>query len=133
MPARPDRAAAAHGFTLLESMVALLVLSVGLLGVAALHGQALAASATAVHRTQAVTLAAGMADRIRAGRGSAPASPDLEAWQSEVARVLPGGTGRVQADRTVMPAQYTVTITWREPSAPDPVAFALTFRQQPGR
>ena len=56
------------GFTLIEVMVALLVLSVGMIGVAALHGQALAASGTAIYRSQAINLAGSIADRIRANR-----------------------------------------------------------------
>src|SRR5690606_1731695 len=62
-----------RGFSLLEAMVALVVLSVGMLGIAALHGQSLAASRTAQLRTQAVNLAGDMADRIRVNRLGAAA------------------------------------------------------------
>ena len=47
-----------RGFTLIEAMVALIVLSVGLLGIAALYGQTLRASRTSLYRTEAVNLAA---------------------------------------------------------------------------
>jgi len=56
------------GFGLIESLVALLVISVGMIGIAGLYGQGLRASGTALYRTIAVNLAADMADRIRANR-----------------------------------------------------------------
>lgn len=54
------------GFTLIEVLVALVVLSIGLLGMAALHIDGVRTSHAALQRTQAVNLAADMADRIRA-------------------------------------------------------------------
>ena len=57
-----------RGFTLVEAMVALIVLSVGLLGIAALYVETLRASRTSLHRTQAVNLATDLADRMRANR-----------------------------------------------------------------
>ncbi len=57
-----------QGFTLVESMVSLVVLSVGMIGIAALYAQGLGAGRSALYRTQAVNLVADMADRIRANR-----------------------------------------------------------------
>ncbi|MGH8494521.1 MAG: type IV pilus modification protein PilV [Gammaproteobacteria bacterium] len=54
------------GFTLIEALVALVVLSIGMLGIAALYVESLKAGRSAIYRTQAVALAADMADRIRA-------------------------------------------------------------------
>ena len=56
------------GFTMVEVMVALVVLAVGLLGIAALLLKSLQSGRTATYRTQAVNLAADLADRIRANR-----------------------------------------------------------------
>jgi type IV pilus modification protein PilV len=56
------------GFGLIESLVALLVISVGMIGIAGLYGHGLRANGTALYRTIAVNLAADMADRIRANR-----------------------------------------------------------------
>ncbi|GMV00590.1 MAG: type IV pilus modification protein PilV [Steroidobacteraceae bacterium] len=55
-----------RGFTMVESLVALVVLSVGLLGIASLYVTSLRTGRTAMIRTQAVTLVGDMADRIRA-------------------------------------------------------------------
>jgi type IV pilus assembly protein PilV len=62
------------GFSIVEALVALVVLSVGMLGIAALYVESLRAGRTAVYRTQAVNLASDMADRIRANRNA------LGAW-----------------------------------------------------
>ena len=55
-----------YGFTLVETMVALVVLAVGMLGIAALYIESLRSGRMSITHTNAVTLAAGMADRIRA-------------------------------------------------------------------
>ena len=56
------------GFTMVEALVALVVLAIGLLGIAALYLDTLRAGRTAIYRTQAVALAADLADRIRSNR-----------------------------------------------------------------
>lgn len=129
-----------RGFSLLEAMVALVVLSVGMLGIAALHGQSLAASRTAQLRTQAVNLAGDMADRIRVNRlgaaayagaaennqcdpqsGGVDCTPaqmaahDLFVWQAQLARLLPNGAGSVDYDGSADPPTYTIGVSWTEP------------------
>ena len=125
------------GFGLVESLVALVVVSVGMIGIAALYGQGLGASRTALYRTQAVNFAADMADRIRVNRrgrasyagaaannncnagGGADCTPpqmaahDLLEWQTLVAAQLPGGVGAVQFAGTTPPT-YTIQVTWQE-------------------
>jgi len=135
-------------------MVALLVLSVGMIGVAALYGQALSASNNAGYRSQAIVLAAELADRIRSNRaaraayeatptdhncdratgaGGVDCSPaemaehDMWLWQSQVAQSLPGGQGAIDVDTGVNPASYTVTVSWDEPTDEDPVSFTFEF------
>jgi type IV pilus assembly protein PilV len=126
-----------HGFGLIEALVALVVISVGMIGIAALYGQGLRASSTAYYRTQAVNLASDMADRIRVNRrggasyggagannncdpgGGIDCSPaqraaqDLFAWQAQVGNLLPGGVGVVQFAGTTPPT-YTIAVTWQE-------------------
>ena len=144
-----------RGFTLVETMVALLVISVGMIGVAALHGQSLAASSTAIHRSQAIMLAGNIADRIRVNRGAEDAyegaasdnncddptgsggvdctpaemaAHDLFLWEAEVAQSLPGGTGQVDVDLTTNPTTYTVTVSWDETSQDAPATFVFDFQ-----
>jgi type IV pilus assembly protein PilV len=54
------------GFTLVEVLAALVIMAVGLLGIASLYVESLRANRTAQLRTQAVYLVNDMADRIRA-------------------------------------------------------------------
>ncbi|MGD8339965.1 MAG: type IV pilus modification protein PilV [Gammaproteobacteria bacterium] len=122
--------AACAGFTLVEAMVALLVLSVGVIGVAALHGQSLAASRAAIFRGQAINFASDMADRIRADRD---AGQDLSAWQADIAATLPGGEGSVSIDTSSRPTTYTVSVLWDEGGAGGRASFPLTFELAPHR
>ena len=54
-----------RGLSLIETLVTIVVISVGMLGIAALYVESLKAGQSAVLRTRAVALAADMADRIR--------------------------------------------------------------------
>jgi type IV pilus assembly protein PilV len=55
-----------HGMSLVEVLVALVVLSVGMLGIAVMFVQSVRSSRSAILRTQAVNLVSDMADRVRA-------------------------------------------------------------------
>ncbi len=55
-----------RGVTMVEALVALVVLSIGLLGIAGLFVESLRNSRTALFRTHAANLAGDIADRIRA-------------------------------------------------------------------
>ena len=57
-----------QGFTLLETLIALVVLSVGMLGIASLHVEGLRNGRTANLRTKAVSLATDMTEKMRANR-----------------------------------------------------------------
>ena len=56
------------GFTLVESLIALIVVSIGLLGIAALYVETLRFGRSAQNHTQAAYVAADLADRMRANR-----------------------------------------------------------------
>jgi len=57
------------GVSIVEALVALLILSFGMLGIAGLYLESLRSNKTALSRTAAVALVNDMADRIRANRG----------------------------------------------------------------
>jgi len=126
------------GFGLVEALVALVVVSVGMIGIAVLYGQGLGASRTALYRTQAVILASDMADRIRLNRragsvyqtagagtnrncgpGGVTCTPaqmaehDLWVWNTQIDLQLPGADGIVSY-APALPPTYTVSITWQE-------------------
>lgn len=62
-----------RGFTLIEVLVTLLVLSIGLLGLAALQASSIKFNQSAYMRTQATILAYDILDRMRANRVAANA------------------------------------------------------------
>ncbi len=70
-----------RGLSLVEVLVTLVVISIGMLGIAALYVESLRVGYTALSRTRAVNLAADMADRIR----SNPAGEDSYASGTDAA------------------------------------------------
>ena len=140
------------GFTLLEALISLVVLSIGMLGIAALYVEGLRAGRTAVYRTTAVTLAADLMDRIRANRGAQAAyagaralnncvnqdtdcSPiemaqhDLQLWQNEIdARMPPGSDTNVVFLPGPVVDTYRVQVQWPEPGYDEPLTYTLEAR-----
>jgi type IV pilus assembly protein PilV len=66
-----NRLSTAHGFTLLEVLVSLVILVVGLLGMIGLQARAQIATFESYQRGQALILVQDMADRIQANRKTA--------------------------------------------------------------
>jgi type IV pilus assembly protein PilV len=128
----------AAGFSLIEALVSLIVISVGMIGIASLYGQGLTAGRVALARTLAVNLASAMAENIRANplaknayaaaagdngcdptTGAAICSPDQMAahdlllWNRDIQAQLPNGVGQIVfADGA--PPTYTINVTWKE-------------------
>lgn len=139
------------GFTLLEVLIALVVLSIGLLGIAALQSVGLRGSHSAYLTSQASLLAYDMADRIRANPAarttydahdhsavdcdnpsSTPlAAADLAEWACSINALLPEGTGRISSIDSAIPGAvtYTITIEWQdrlqEEGATEPWSYEL--------
>ena len=83
-----------RGFTLLEVLIAVLIFSLGLMGLAALLAVSVKTNHAAYLRTQATFLAEGMADRMRANL--------LGLWNGEYQLPM---TQPLQADDTFQPPQ----------------------------
>jgi type IV pilus assembly protein PilV len=118
----------ARGTTLIETLVALLVLSIGLLGVAGLQMSSLQNNRGAHMRSQAQVLAYDIADRMRANRnvalaggyvigfggaavGSTIEAIDLQNWKQSLGVALPGGDGQVELLATTM---VRITVRWTD-------------------
>ena len=127
-----------QGFSLVEVLIALVIMSVGMLGIAGLYVQSLQAGRTSMFRHHAVHLAGDVADRIRAnpnggiaymGGGAnnncvaanydcdivEMAGNDVFLWNLQAANTLPNGTVTVNFDDTVTPPNYTIVVNWDEP------------------
>lgn len=123
-----------RGFTLVEVLVALIVLAIGLLGLAQLQARGLKFNQDAYVRSQATTLAYEIIDRMRSNRDSAelyestdPGGPyvcdpttsspamDLQCWYERVNLTLPNGTALInrQVDGGGTPTEYyNIIIRW---------------------
>lgn len=138
----------ARGFTLVEVLVALVVLTVGMLGVAVLYVEGLRMNRTSIYRTLAVGLTADMADRIRANSGvpniyagtgpgvdnncvngatecteAEQAADDWFWWFDNVQENLPAGV-EAEIETEAVPNstmnRYEITLTWPEIGHVDP-------------
>ena len=130
--AQPQR-----GFSLVEVLIALIIMSVGMLGIAGLYVQSMQAGRTSIFRHHAITVAGDVADRIRANPtagvdyqgpggnnncvlGNVDCNPaqmaanDIDLWKTQAATMLPQGTVTVVYDDTVVPNTYQITVGWVE-------------------
>ena len=126
-----------RGFNIVEMLAALLVIAVGIIGVAALYSDQTHIPPDTRLPLLAADLAENMADRIRAtseGRdGFATtvgvlcnpnkktktpqdtAALDAACWENEVERSLPSGLGSISRDTTSSPASYVIAVSWSSP------------------
>jgi type IV pilus assembly protein PilV len=109
------------GFTLIEILVTVIVLAIGLLGLAGLQATSLSFNSTAYQRSQATNLAYDIADRMRAnvvaarngqyddtGTPTGLAIQDLQEWNQALINALPAGTGSITRNGNV----FTIIIQW---------------------
>lgn len=120
-----------HGFTLIEVLVAILLLAIGVLGAAAMQLNALKYNQTASIRTQATFLAYAIADSMRANRnaakngdyeiaidaqpsGDSVAAGDLKSWIEQIKTQLPDGQGAIAYLSKGGVARVQITLQWDE-------------------
>ena len=118
------------GFSLIEVLVALIVLSIGLLGLAAIQITGLKDNQSAYFRTSATVLAYDMTDRMRLNRSvaeaggynlamtdSAPtgttlADVDRITWLNNISTTLPVGDGAIGLTTVGGKQIIAITIQW---------------------
>lgn len=124
-----------NGFSMLEVLVTMIIVSFGLLGIAGIIANGLKANSSSYARSQASWFANDIIDSMRANRTSAElatqpynllltASPpsastipttDLANWRAALANALPSGTGGVAIDTTTK--KVTVIVQWDDSRA----------------
>ena len=131
-------------------LAALLVIAIGLIGIASLYGEAGQPGIDNHPRAEAQRLAQDMIERVKSnpagrsgyasvvgvlcvtdGRDSRPvtaAAQEAACWEDEVERRLPNGTGAISRDLSTNPPTYVVAVSW---SAPGSGAASYVVRIQP--
>jgi type IV pilus assembly protein PilV len=121
-----------QGATLIEVLIAIVVLSIGLLGLAGLQVTSMQSNHSAYYRSQATLLAYDLADRMRTNRTAAQASAyvfayptsssstntvsgttaqkDKAEWLNNLALTLPDGMGKVEQAGTLV----TISVQWND-------------------
>ena len=124
------------GFTLIEMLVTMVILSIGLLGLAGLQANSLKNNHNAYLQSQAALMAYDMANRMRANLegvsdneynniSGIPADPgcittgcsaeqladyDAREWNTALAELLPSGAGTVVGNSST----FVITVRWDE-------------------
>lgn len=132
---RPNR-----GFSLIEVLVAVLIVAVGVLGIAALQITTTAHTESSLQRGQASMLAREIIERMRinvdevkagnydinslptlttnctgSGADCSPAqirAHDLRLWSARVTSLMPSGNASIVTDTSVDPVEVVVTLSW---------------------
>jgi len=130
-----------RGFSMLEILVTLFLLTMWLLASAGVQSSPLQFNKAAQFRTQAVYLATELVERMQANKSAAVtgsyvfsgsgssgsadcttalcqpddlAAFDLAEWSGRVASALPGGSATITAAGAANPITYTIVISWSD-------------------
>lgn len=134
------------GLTLLEVLISVLLLSIGILGVAGLQLHSLRSSTEADVRSQARLHVRDMIERVRMAPedreayrvmaencsgdstpgGSGFAANEVNNWCRAVGRGLPGGRGAIEVEGD----QVRVRVSWLERAEPDSQDFSQDERSR---
>lgn len=110
----PGSTGPAVGFTLIEVLVTLVVISIGMLSIAQLQARALQHSHSSLQRTVAIVQANDLLERMWSGYCS-PEFPNTiwADWQlASTHELLPGRTDNLAWDATASNPEFTLTISW---------------------
>lgn len=137
----------ARGMTLIEVLVALVVLAVGMLGVGALYLDSLRGGRSALYNAQAINLAADLSEVLRSAQGTctpgsgqttctltasslnAPFNTLYTNWSTSVGTNLPGGSQTVTVTPSTTSTAYKIILSWKEPGATADSTYTLEFER----
>jgi type IV pilus assembly protein PilV len=128
---RPRGARAQYGVALLECLMAMLIFSVGLLGLLGLEARVMNISSDSENRNRAAMLASEVASQMWLNNTVDPLAPAIVAAQANAADQtqggLPGGVVAVNAVPGITNAA-DITVTWQEVSDAPLSPSTLTTR-----
>jgi type IV pilus assembly protein PilV len=119
----------AAGFTLIEVLVTLVVVSIGMLSIAQLQARALQHSHSSLQRTVAVVQANDLLERMWSGYCDETAFPGTihTDWRAASTHpLLPGRTDSLTWTGASNP-EFTLTISWQDLRARDNTAPSFTY------
>jgi type IV pilus assembly protein PilV len=130
------------GFSLLEVMISVIILAIGVIGIAALQLTTSVYNESSLHRSQAATLAREMVERMRINLDEAKAGNydittlpsltrnctgstknctptqmkdhDLRVWSARVTSLLPSANASINTDTSTDPVEITLHLSWDE-------------------
>jgi len=144
MKKRQNKLSIDKGFTLLEVMIAMVIFSIGLLGLASLQAISMQNEHASYSRSQAILLAYEMADRITVTPSGSPSyvitantltvagyttdmcttvnnctttnivTYDLGIWKAALPVLLPSGRGSIVRNNVAGVITHTITVHWDE-------------------
>ena len=145
------------GFSLVEVLITLVIMSVGMLGIAGLYVQGIQAGRTSMFRHHAVTIAGDVADRIRANPTAAiaytgagdpnnicvlgvvnctpaqMAANDISLWNNQAVDTLPNGAVAIVFTPAAgaVPPTYQITVSWNEAGQVPSPSYVITIPVRP--
>lgn len=131
------------GASIVEVLVTLILVSVGLLGIAGMQLATVQTTNSAAQRFEATTLAKDILERMRANRnramagqydiaigasatGGTLADEDLQEWKAALSQALPGGDGAVDVQAVGTSRVATITVQWTDAVTEDPSAATVS-------
>ena len=140
------------GLTLIETLVALLMLGIGILCIAAVYLERSQAAPAVLLHTKAKRLAAELGDALQGGQfaqlridnpvgvvcmprgGNPPSKGELAnliaCWQKKVGSTLPNGSGSLGFDAGSLPPARVITVSWSPPTG-GTASYQLRLEQAP--
>lgn len=117
-----------HGFSLIEVLISMVIISIGLLGAMALQATSLREGQVSNYRDNATLIAQSVLDAIRANRvnagnytitlaasaptGTSIVATDLQGFKNSASELLPSGNGSITVSAGTSTA--TINLQWSE-------------------
>jgi type IV pilus assembly protein PilV len=114
---------ASKGIALIEALVAILILSIGILGLVGLQASMTRSQSSAKYRADAADLASEIIGTMWLDIPNLPnyatpacVSPHCQEWLGKVSAGLPNGVGQMSVTATPTSSQVALTVTWSVPA-----------------